>query len=212
MVVQAGLWGHSRLELLRFWPFRVLFVETKMPVVHGSELPLDKEVLHVGGELERVAVGHVEFVEFTLLEGPDLTVEAENPRGIQRDGLERLLIRQAVRDGVRGVLSQPPRKGIIEARKGELHAGRSKLRGLRKQPIVGIVLVEREREHRPEDYRNALRAEQVLHLVGFRAAGEDHSHPLLVAKLDYIVDLARAIGKDQQRQLAANDRHKRFQL
>src|ERR1700687_437907 len=144
--------GATRLELLRFWPFRVLFVEAKMPVVHGSELSLDKEVLHVGGDLERVAVGHDEVGEFSLLEGPDLTVEAKNPRGIQRDGLERFLIRQAVRDGIRCVLSQPPREGVIEAREGELHPGSGKLGGLRKQSIVGIVLVEREREHRPEDY------------------------------------------------------------
>src|SRR5260370_11711936 len=118
------------LELLRLWPFRVLLVEAQMPVVHRRELPLDKEVFHVRGQFERVAVRHDEVGELALLERPDLSVQAKNPRGIQRDGLERFLIRQAVRDGVSRVLSQSPRQGIIEARKGELHPGCGKLRGL----------------------------------------------------------------------------------
>ena|SRR5712692_2931664 len=98
-----------------------------MPVVHGRELSADKEVLHVGGEFERVAVGHDEISDLALLEGSDLIVEAENPRGINRDGLERFLIRQAMRDGVRGVLSQSSRERIIEAGDGKLHAGGGKL-------------------------------------------------------------------------------------
>src|SRR5258708_40124983 len=101
-----------------------------MPIVHGSELPLDEEVLDVGRQFKRVAIRHDDVGEFALLDGPDLTVEAENSRRIKRDGLERFVIRQAVRDSVRGVLSQPTREGIIEARKGELHPGSGKLRGL----------------------------------------------------------------------------------
>ncbi len=116
-----------------------------MPVGHGRELPTDKEVFDVSGQFERVAVGHHEVGELALLKSSNLIVEAENPRGIKRDGLERFVIRQAVRDGVCGVLSQPPREGVIETREGEFHTGSSKLRRLRKQPIIGIVLVERER-------------------------------------------------------------------
>src|SRR6266851_5030240 len=77
---------------------------------------------------------------YTLLEGSNLIVEANNPRRINRDGLERCLIRQAVSDGVRGVLSQPPREGIIEAGEGKFHAGSGKLRGLGKQTVIRIVL------------------------------------------------------------------------
>src|SRR5260370_4469541 len=118
------------LEQLRLWPLRVLFVEAQMPVVHRRELPLDKEVFHVGGQFERVAVRHYEVGKLALLERPDLSVEAKNPRGIKRDGLERVLIRQAVRNGVSRVLSQSPREGVIEARECELHPGSGKLRGL----------------------------------------------------------------------------------
>src|SRR6266704_1348776 len=110
-----------------------------MPVVHRRELTPNKEVLDVGSQFERVAVGHNEVGDFALLDGPDLIVEAENSRGINRDSLERFVIRQAVSDGIRRVLSQPPREGIIEAGEAELHAGSSKLRGLGKQTIVGIV-------------------------------------------------------------------------
>src|SRR5229473_4083348 len=198
--------------LLRLRPLRVLFVEAQMPVVHGGQLPPDEEVLDVGGQFKRVAVGHNEVGELALLEGSNLIVEAKNPRRINRDGLERFLIRQAVSDGVRGVLSQPPREGIIEAGEGKFHAGSGKLRGLGKQTVIRIVLVERKREHRAKDYGNTFRAEQVLNLVSLRAAGENHPQPLLVAKLDRGANLARAIGKDQERQLAANDRHQRFEL
>src|SRR5216683_3221629 len=198
--------------LLRLRPLRVLFVEAQMPVVHGGQLPPDEEVLDVGGQFKRVAVGHNEVGELALLEGSNLIVEAKNPRRINRDGLERFLIRQAVSDGVRGVLSQPPREGIIEAGEGKFHAGSGKLRGLGKQTVIRIVLVERKREHRAKDYGNTFRAEQVLNLVSLRAAGENHPQPLLVAKLDRGANLSRAIGKDQERQLAANDRHQRFEL
>src|SRR5216684_4417869 len=198
--------------LLRLRPLRVLFVEAQMPVVHGGQLPPDEEVLDVGGQFKRVAVGHNEVGELALLEGSNLIVEAKNPRRINRDGLERFLIRQAVSDGVRGVLSQPPREGIIEAGEGKFHAGSGKLRGLGKQTVIRIVFVERKREHRAKDYGNTFRAEQVLNLVSLRAAGENHPQPLLVAKLDRGTNLARAIGKDQERQLAANDRHQRFEL
>src|SRR6266849_4717705 len=91
--------------LLRLRPLRVLFVEAQMPVVHGGQLPPDEEVLDVGGQFKRVAVGHNAVGELALLEGSNLIVEAKNPRRINRDGLERFLIRQAVSDGVRGVLS-----------------------------------------------------------------------------------------------------------
>ena len=101
-----------------------------MPVVHGRELPPDEEVLDVGGQLERIAIGHDEVGELALLDGPDLIVEAENPCGIKRNGLECLVIRQAVRDGIRGILSQSPREGIVEAGKRELHSGGRKFRGL----------------------------------------------------------------------------------
>ena len=77
-----------------------------MPVVHGRELPTDKEIFDVSGQFERVAVGHHEVGELALLKSSNLIVEAENPRGVKRDGLERLVIRQAVGDGVRGILSQ----------------------------------------------------------------------------------------------------------
>src|SRR5882762_1520475 len=89
-----------RLELLRFRPLRIFFVKTQMPVVHRRELSPDKEVLDVGGEFERVAVGDDEVGKLALFDGPDLIIQAENPRGINRHGLERFLIWQAVRDGV----------------------------------------------------------------------------------------------------------------
>src|SRR6266851_4512329 len=198
--------------LLRLRPLRVLFVEAQMPVVHGGQLPPDEEVLDVGGQFKRVAVGHNEVGELALLEGSNLIVEAKNPRRINRDGLERFLIRQAVSDGVGSVLSQPPREGIIEAGEGKFHAGSGQLRGLGKQTVIRIVLVERKREHRAKDYGNTFRAEQVLNLVSLRAAGENHPEPLLVAKLDRGTNLSRAIGKNQERQLAANDRHQRFEV
>ena len=143
-----------------------------MAVIHGRELPPNEEVLDVGGQFERIAIGHDEVGELALLQGPDLVVEAENPRRIKRDGLEGFLVRKTVRDGIRGVLSQPPREGIIEAGEGELHTGSGKLRRLGKQTVVGIVLVKRERQHRPEDDRHAFRTQQVLDLVGFGTAGE----------------------------------------
>src|SRR5258708_36084582 len=143
-----------------------------MPVVQGRELPADKEVFDVSGQFERVAVGHDEVGELALLEGPDLAVETEHPRGIQRDGLERFLIRQAVRDGVRGVLSQPPREGVIETREVEFHTRSSKLRRLRKPPIVRIVLIARKRQHWPEDYGNGFRTEEVLNLIRLQGASE----------------------------------------
>ena len=76
-----------------------------MPVVHGSKLPTNEEVLDVGGQLERVAVGDNEVGEFPLLECSNLIVDAENTRGINRDGFERFFVGQAVGDGVGGVLS-----------------------------------------------------------------------------------------------------------
>src|SRR5258708_31738740 len=72
-------------ELLRLGPFRVLLVEAEMPVVHRRELPLDKEVLYVGAQFKRLAVRHAEVGEFSLLDGPALTAQAEKPRRLQRD-------------------------------------------------------------------------------------------------------------------------------
>src|SRR5258708_22524767 len=112
-----------------------------MPVVHGSKLPTNEEVLDVSGQLERVAVGDNEVGEFALLESSDLIVKAENARGINGDGFEGFLVRQTVRDGVCSVLSQPPRKGIIEAGEGKLHARSGKLGGLRQHAIVRIVFL-----------------------------------------------------------------------
>src|SRR6266446_263954 len=200
------------VELLSFRPLYVFFVKAKMPVVHRRELSLDEQVLHVGGQFERVAVGHDDVGEFALLERAYLIRKAENLRGVKRDGLEPFFMRQSVRHGVRGVLAQPPREGIVEAREGEFHSGSGKLRGLSKQLVVRIVLIERQHQHRPEDYGNILRAQQILDFVGLRAAGQDHLQILFVAKIHGIADLARAIGKDQQGQFPANDRRERLQL
>ena len=101
-----------------------------MPVVHGRALPPNEEVHDVSGQFERIAVGHDEVGDLALFEGPDLTVEAENPRWIKRHGLERFVIRQAISDGVCSILSQPSRERVIETGEGELHAGSCKLRRL----------------------------------------------------------------------------------
>ena len=55
-------------------------------------------------------------------------------------------------------------------------------------------------------------AQQVFDLISLGAAGEDHSQSLFVAKFDGVANLARAIGKDEQGLLTANDRHERFQF
>src|SRR2546430_11720334 len=85
-----------------------------MPVVHGRALPPNEEVHDVSGQFKRIAVGHDEVGDLALFEGPDLTVEAENPRWIKRHGLERFVIRQAISDGVCSILSQPSRERVIE--------------------------------------------------------------------------------------------------
>ena len=76
-----------------------------MPVVHGSKLPTNEEVLDVSSQLERVAVGDNEIGEFALLESSELIVKAEHARGINGDGFEGFLVRQTVGDGVGGILS-----------------------------------------------------------------------------------------------------------
>src|SRR5437667_8817005 len=138
----------------------------QVPVLQGCQLSPDKEVLDVGSQFERVAIGDNEVGKLALLNGPDLIPEAKNLRGINRDGLERLIVRQAVRDGVRSVLSQSPREGIIKASDGELHARSGKLRRSAKQPIVRIILIGRERKHRAQDDGHTFRAEKVLYCVG----------------------------------------------
>src|SRR5260370_9517310 len=144
----AERWAEP-VELLSFRPLCVFFVKAKMPVVQGRELSLDEQVLHVGGQFERVAVGHDDVGEFALLERAYLIRKAENLRRVKCDGLERFFMRQSVRHGVRGVLAQPPLEGIVEAREAELHSCGGKLRRLRKQPVLRIVLLNRQHQHRP---------------------------------------------------------------
>src|SRR5260370_25004570 len=102
------------VELLSFRPLCVFFVKPKMPVVQGRELSLDEQVLHVGGQFERCAVGHNDVGDFALLERAYLVRKAENLRGVKRDGLERFFMRESVRHGVRGGLAHAPRDAIGE--------------------------------------------------------------------------------------------------
>ena len=110
-----------------------------MPVVQRSELPLDEEVFHVGGQFERIAVRDDDVGDFAGFERADLVGEAENLRRIKGDGFQGFVVRQAVGNGVGGMLAQAAREGIVKAAEGKFDAGGSEFRGLGEQAIVGII-------------------------------------------------------------------------
>ena len=53
---------------------------------------------------------------------------------------------------------------------------------------------------------------EIFHLVGFGTPSKNHAKFLLFAKLDGIANISRAVGENQQGQLAANHRRERFQF
>src|ERR1700688_3488892 len=89
-----------------FWPVRILFVEALVPVIQRRALALDEQVLHFGRQLERVAVGDDDVGDFAGLERADLIGYAENLRRIDRDCFQGFVVREAVGDGVRGLLAK----------------------------------------------------------------------------------------------------------
>src|SRR6266849_275751 len=75
------------LQLLGFRTVQVFFVEGFVLVVEGGGLALDEEVAHLGGELERIAVGDDDVGDFAAFERADLIRETEDLRGVQGHGL-----------------------------------------------------------------------------------------------------------------------------
>src|SRR5882762_9153298 len=140
-------------------------------------------------------------------------------RSLARDPQRRRILRQTEtaddpRRRLRGLQSQ--RSAALEGHPGNpaafaLASARGR-RSLRQHAVVRIVFLGRKRERRPQDYRDALRAQQIFDFVSLGAAGEDHPQSLFVAKFDGVADLARAIGKDQKRQFAANNGRERFEF
>src|ERR1700746_2272814 len=165
-----------------------------VPVFGRRELPLDEQILHLGGQFEWVAVGNNDVGDFALLERADLAPKAKNLSRMNGHGAQRLVVGQPVRDGIRGVLSEAARKRVIKAGNGKLYAGGSKLCRLGEFAIIGIVLVRWGGKHGSKNDRDVLGTEEILHFVGFRASREDHFQLLFVAKLDGAADLASDTG------------------
>ena len=124
------------------WAIQVLFVQGLLFVVRGCQLALDEDVAHVGGDVERVAVGDDEIGGFAGFHRAKLRVEPKHLCGIERDRLEPLFIRQAVRHGVGCILAETPREAVVKAAEGDFDAGRAQLFRLRQQAVVGVIFLE----------------------------------------------------------------------
>src|SRR6266404_514787 len=160
--------------LFRFRAIQILLVQGFLLVVERSELSLDEEIAHLGGELERITVGHDDIGNLAALEGANLIGETKNFGWIQGHGLQRFVIGKTVGHGVRRLLAQAARKRIVKAAEGKFYAGGSQLRGLRQQAVVWVVFFAGQRQRWAKNYRNALGAQQVLYFVRFGATGENH--------------------------------------
>src|SRR5438445_4652368 len=125
--------------LFRFRAIQILLVQGFLLVVERSELSFDEKIAHLGGELERIAVGDDDVGNLAALERADLISETKNFGWIQGHGLQRFVIGKTVSHSVRGLLTQAARKGIVKAAEGKFYAGGSQLRGLRQQAVVWIV-------------------------------------------------------------------------
>ena len=55
-------------HLLRFGAIEIFLVEGFVLIVERSELALDEEVAHLGGELERVTVGDYDVSDFAAFQ------------------------------------------------------------------------------------------------------------------------------------------------
>ena len=112
-----------------------------MAVIHGRLLTFDEEELHVGRYFEWITVGDDDVCEFSGFECADLIGDAKNLGWINRDGFQGLVIGQAVGNGVRGLLPEAAREGIVKAADREFHAGCGEFRGLREETIVRVVFI-----------------------------------------------------------------------
>ena len=143
-------------------------------VFERRELPFDEQILHLSGQFQGVAVGDDHVGDLALLEGAELASQSKNLRRIHRDRAQRFFVGQAVRDGVRSILSQAPRERVVKAGDGNLHAGSRQLGGLGELAVVRIVFFRGKREHGTKNDGDLLRPKKVLHFVSFLASREDH--------------------------------------
>ena len=94
---------------LRLGPGAELLVQPRVPVVERHQLAADEDVLRSDARVERVAVGHDQRGFLPGLDAPQAVGDAEDLGGVDGDRLERVVGREAVGLGERGVVRQVAR-------------------------------------------------------------------------------------------------------
>src|SRR5882724_1283080 len=170
-----------------------------MFVVGGRELPPDKEVADIGGDLQRIAVSDDNVGGFSGFKRAYLVGKTQNLRRVEGYSSERFVVWQTVSNGASCVLAKAPRERVVETGDGEFHAGFREFGRLGEQAIVGIVFLTGQREHRPQDDWHALRAQQILNFVRFAAARDDDFQLLLVGVFHRVANFACLVGENKNR-------------
>src|SRR5687768_15037961 len=96
--------------------------EQPVLVLEADVAPVDDHVLDVRRDLERIAVDDEKVGDLAFLEAANRRADAENLGGVDRQRLDRLVLRQPPRHRLSGLVRQQPRRVVAAGRKRELHA------------------------------------------------------------------------------------------
>src|SRR4051812_4956718 len=96
----ARLLGSFRL------PLRVRVAQLSLLAHQWDLAPGNEDVLDVSLEVQRIAISDHDVGCLAHIQRSELVINTPHLRGVQSDGLERLLVRKAVSDGVTGGVRQ----------------------------------------------------------------------------------------------------------
>ncbi len=151
------------------------------------------------------------FARFPDSMVPSLSATPRISRRVERDRLQPFLRRQAVRDRHRRLVGQVARVVRPGRADAEPHAGLVQLRGRGVRRVVRIAGLARQGHDRPEDHRHVALLQFSRDLPRLDPAAEDRLHLQLVGELQSAEDVRLAVGREDDRLLAADVRQQRFQ-
>ena len=194
--------------LLRSRAVAVFFVETFLAVVEIHLVAGDPHLFHLRANVEDIAVGREKGRLLAGLDRAEPGAHAENLRRVQRDALERLGARQAVRGrlggGVRQVAGVRGGKAGKALAEGHLHAGPVQDPGGAELDVVPVEVARRQGERVLENHRHIALGQAIGDLPRIASLGDDRIPAALGGPVEGRLDLQPRVGVDDQRFLPAH--------
>ena len=196
------------VDLLRSRAITVFFVETFLAFIEIHLVAGDPHLFHLRANIEDIAVCREKGRLLAGLDRAEPGAHAENLRRIQRDALERLGVRQAVRGrlcrGVRQIAGVRGGKAGKALAKGHLHPGLVQDAGGPELDVVSVEVARREGERVLENHWHIVLGQAIGDLPCIARPGDDRSPAAFSAPVKSRLDLQPRVGVDDQRFLPAH--------